>query len=400
MKGHAITMLGTGLIGEFYTNTLQGQRGRDRVRVVYLRTAERGEAIRSRWAIAEATSGLAAAIEHRDTDVVVIGVPNFLHEEAVGLAAKAGKAILCTKPLGRTAAEARRMLEVVGRAGGLGGYLEDLCYTPKTLKAVKSVQEGALGDVTWVRSRETHPGPHSAWFWDGRITGGGAIIDLGCHCIEIIRSFVGKGNRPVEVMCTTDTHVHPIDDEDNAIALIRFESGAIGQFEVSWTFRGGMDLRDEVAGTHGTIWLNHFLRTGFEMFTAGGGAGYVAEKAETSAGWLFPVGDEVSELGYVDMFTDMFRAIDTGSTPQETFYDGYVVNAVMDAAYRSAKSHAWAPVELEWRGGSTPRITGSPELYEGQVVIKREVLPDGRQKLILKDPATGDLSDTVVTAGG
>ena len=69
-------------------------------------------------------------------------------------------------------------------------------------------------------------------------------------------------------MCHTDTLVHPIADEDNAIALIRFESGAIGQFEVSWTFRGGMDLRDEVAGTHGTIWLNHFLRTGFEMFTA------------------------------------------------------------------------------------------------------------------------------------
>ena len=70
-------------------------------------------------------------------------------------------------------------------------------------------------------------------------------------------------------MCHTDTLVHPIADEDNAVALIRFESGAIGQFEVSWTFRGGMDLRDEVAGTHGTIWLNHFLRTGFEMFTAG-----------------------------------------------------------------------------------------------------------------------------------
>ena len=93
-----------------------------------------------------------------------------------------------------------------------------------------------------------------------------------------------------------------------------------------------MDLRDEVAGTHGTIWLNHFLRTGFEMFTAGGGGGYVAEKAETSAGWLFPVGDEVSELGYVDMFSDMFRAIERARAPQETFYDGYVVNAIMDAA--------------------------------------------------------------------
>jgi predicted dehydrogenase len=397
MRSHSITMLGTGLIGDFYTMTLHGQRSRDSVRVVYSRSAERGRAFSERWAIPESSTDMRAAVEHPDTDVVVIGVPNFLHEEAVGLAAAAGKAVLCTKPLGRTAEEAQRMLEAVERAGVFGGYLEDLCYTPKSLKAVKAARAGAIGEVTWVRSRETHPGPHSAWFWDGRLTGGGAIIDLGCHCIEIIRNFVGKGNRPVEVLCHTDTLVHPIDDEDNAVALIRFESGAIGQFEVSWTFRGGMDLRDEVAGTHGTIWMNHFLRTGFEMFTAGGGGGYVAEKAETEAGWLFPVGDEVSELGYVDMFTDMFTAMEEGRDPQETLYDGYVVNAIMDAAYRSARGHAWAPVELfEWRGGTTPRIASEPERFDGHIVIKREILPDGRQKLILKDPASGDFVDRVV----
>ena len=396
MDGHSITMLGTGLIGEFYTNTLQRQRGRDDVRVVYSRSAERAAAFKDRWGVAESTTDLRVAIEHPDTDVVVVGLPNYLHEEAVGLVAKAGKAVLCTKPLGRTAEEARRMLAMVEDAGVFAGYLEDLCYTPKTLKAVASVEGGAIGDVTWVRSRETHPGPHSAWFWDGRLTGGGAIIDLGCHCIEIIRNFVGKGNRPVEVLCHTDTLVHPIADEDNAVALIRFESGAIGQFEVSWTFRGGMDLRDEVAGTHGTIWMNHFLRTGFEMFTAGSGGSYVAEKAETTGGWLFPVGDEVSELGYVDMFTDMFSAIDDGRAPQETFYDGYVVNAVMDAAYRSAKRAAWEPIELDWRGGTTARIATTPEVFETLVVIKRELLPDGRLKLILKDPASGDFSDRIV----
>ncbi len=397
MDGHGITMLGTGLIGDFYTMTLAGHRRRDAVRVVYSRSAERGAAFQERWAIPDSTTDMRVAVEHPETDVVVVGVPNFLHEEAVGLAAAAGKAVLCTKPLGRTAEEARRMLETVERAGVFGGYLEDLCYTPKTLKAIASVRAGAIGQVTWVRSRETHPGPHSAWFWDGRLTGGGAIIDLGCHCIEIIRNFVGKDDRPVEVLCHTDTLVHPIADEDNAVALIRFESGAIGQFEVSWTFRGGMDLRDEVAGTHGTIWLNHFLRTGFEMFTAGGGGGYVAEKAETTAGWLFPVGDEISELGYVDMFSDMFRAIDEGVAPQETFYDGYVVNAIMDAAYRSAKAHAWQPVDLpDWRGRSTARIASTPEMYEGLVVIKREILPDGRHKLIVKDPASGDFSDRIV----
>ncbi len=397
MRAHRVSMLGTGLIGDFYTRTLQGQRGRDRVEVVYSRTEERGQAFSQRWDVPAHTTSMEEAVRHPDTDVVVVGLPNHLHEEAVRLCADAGKAVLVTKPLARTAEEARRILTLVEDSGIPSGYLEDLCYTPKTLSALEAVRGGAVGDVTWVRSRETHPGPHSAWFWDGRLTGGGAIIDLGCHCIEICRNFVGKGNRPVEVMCTTDTFVHPIEDEDNAIALIRFESGAIGQFEVSWTFRGGMDLRDEVAGTDGTIWLNHFLRTGYEMFTAGGSEGYVAEKAESDRGWLFPVGDEVAELGYVDMFTDMFDAIDEGREPQETLYDGYVVNAVMDACYRSAATRSWAPVDLEWRGGTTPRIARQAETFEGHTVIKSELLPDGRRKLILKDRDSGDYVDRVVT---
>ena len=339
MDGHRISLLGAGLVADFYAMTLHGQRSRDRVQ-------------RGLLAHAGARRGVPGALGHRlehdrprgrgersvDTDVVIVALPNFLHVDAVELAAAAGKPVLCTKPLGRTADEAQRMLEVVERAGVFAGYLEDLCYTPKALKAAASVAAGAIGEVTWVRSREAHPGPHSAWFWDGRLTGGGAIVDLGCHCIEVIRTFVGKGNRPVEVLCHTDTLVHPIADEDNAIALIRFESGAIGQFEVSWTFRGGMDLRDEVAGTRGTIWMNHGLRTGLEMFTTGGAGGYVAEKAESSTGWLFPVGDEASEFGYVDMFSDMFRSLEAGVAPRETFYDGYVVNAVMDAAYRSARA--------------------------------------------------------------
>jgi predicted dehydrogenase len=397
MAGHAITMLGTGLIGDFYTRALQAHRSLDEVRVVYSRTRERCTAFAERWGIPESSTDLKHAIEHPETDVVVVGLPNHLHEEAVALAAEAGKAVLCTKPLARDVDEARRILEGVERTGVFAGYLEDLCYTPKTLTSVAAVRAGAIGDVTWVRSRETHPGPHSAWFWDGRLTGGGAIVDLGCHCIEIIRSFVGKGNRPVEVMCWTDTFVHPIDDEDNAIALIRFESGAIGQFEVSWTFRGGMDLRDEVAGTEGTIWLNHSLRTGLEMFTAGASGGYVAEKAESEGGWLFPVGDEVGEFGYVDMFADMFNALDEGRVPQETFYDGYVVNAIMDTCYRSAASRTWEPVELEWRGGETPRISRTPETHDGHIVIKSEILPDGRRKLILKDKDSGEFVDRVVT---
>ena len=392
---HRIAMLGTGLIADFYAMALHGQRGRDRIVTTFSRSRERGGAFAARWSIPTSTTSLDEAIGHPDVDVVVVALPNHLHEDAVTRAAAAGKAVLCTKPLARSAEEARNILDTVERAGIFAGYLEDLVYTPKTLKAAAAVRRGAIGDVTWVRSREAHPGPHSAWFWDARQAGGGAIIDLGCHCIEIIRTFVGKGNRPVEVMCWADTLVHPIEAEDNAIVLVRFESGAIGQLEVSWTFRGGMDLRDEVAGTEGTIRLDHFLRTGFEVYSGGGGGGYVAEKVEATQGWLFPVGDEVVELGYVDMFTDMFTALDTGGAPRETFYDGYVVNAVMDAAYRSARSRRWEPVELEWRGEAAPRIARSVARHDGHAIVKSELLPDGRRKLILSHRDTGTIFEVV-----
>ena len=226
-------MLGTGLIGTFYTKTLHRNRSLDQVAVVYSRTEERAKHFASEWNIPKYTTNLEDAINDPETDVVVIGLPNNLHEKAVRLATKAGKHILCTKPLGRNAEEARRMLKMVEEAGVFGGYLEDLAYTPKTLKAMQSVRNGAIGKILWGRSRETHSGPHSDWFWNKEISGGGAIVDLGCHCIEIIRNFIGKNVRPVEVMCWADTQVHPIDAEDSAIGLVKYASGAIGQFEVS-----------------------------------------------------------------------------------------------------------------------------------------------------------------------
>jgi predicted dehydrogenase len=393
MKSKKIAMLGGGFIGDFYVHALHGQRRTDRVRVVYSRSESSARKLAERRGIPAWTTDMKEAVNHPDIDTVVVGLPNFQHLEAVRLSAEAGKAVLVTKPLGRNAKEAREMLGLVEKYGVFHGYLEDLCYTPKTLKACESVRNGALGDILWVRARETHPGPHSDWFWDPELSGGGAIIDLGCHCIEIARNYIGKDVKPLEVMCWADTQVKPIDAEDHAIALVRYASGAIGQFEVSWCFRGGMDLRDEVMGVEGTIFLNHFLRTGFDLYTAAGEGDYVAEKAESSTGWLFPVGDEVNALGYDFMFTDMFDAMDEGREPMETFYDGYVVNVIMDACYRSSKSKRWEPVELEeWRGsertGKGPRLNDYDDNY---YLIKEEKIPDGTVKLILKDKLSGKI---------
>jgi predicted dehydrogenase len=384
-------LLGSGFIGMFYTMALHGHRGRDRIHVAYSRSGERARGFAERWGIAKYTTDLEVAVRDPDTDVVIVAVPNHLHEAAVIAAARAGKAVLCTKPLGRTAAEASRMLEAVERAGVFHGYLEDLCYTAKTLRALEAVERGTVGKVWWVRSRETHPGPHSEWFWNNELSGGGAIIDLGCHCIEIARNFIGKDIRPVEVMCWGDTLVHPIEAEDNAIGLVRYENGAVGQLEVSWSFRGGMDLRDEVAGTDGTIWLNHWLRTGMEMYTAVGTTEYVAEKAEGTTGWLFPVGDEPGALGYVEMFADVFDAMDKGGPPRETFYDGYVVNAIIDAAYASMRNRRWQPVELPiWRGREgVPHVAAERDYDAEHVLLKEERMMDGSRKLILRHKPTG-----------
>lgn len=388
-----IAVLGTGLIGMFYTMALHSKRGRDRVSVVYGRDPERTKAFAEKWGIEAWSTDLAGAIRDPRADVVVVGLPNDLHREAVVLAAAAKKAVLCTKPLARSAAEAREMLEAVEKAGVFHGYLEDLVYTPKTLKAVAAVRRGAIGKVLWTRSREAHPGPHSDWFWNEERSGGGALVDMGCHCIEIGRAFVGKDQRPLSVMCWGATQVHPIEAEDHAIGLVAYEGGAVAQFEAAWTFRGGMDLRDEVSGTEGSIWLNHWLRTGFEMFTSAGAGGYVAEKAEAEAGWLFPVGDEAAALGYEEMFRDMLDALEAGRPPAETFYDGYVVNAIMDAAYRSIESRAWEPVRIDdWRGAAASGVAaGATVLDDRYLLIKRERMPDGRVKLILKDRKTGEV---------
>jgi len=151
-------------------------------------------------------------------------------------------------------------------------------------------------------------------------------------------------------------------------------------------------------GDEGTIWSNGFMRTGLEIFTTGKSGGYVAEKAESDSGWLFPVGDELNDLGYNHMFKDMFEAIENSDQPRETFYDGYIVNAVMDAAYKSASSKKWEPVDLkEWRGltglSKDSHLTDYDDDY---YLIKEEHTHYGEKKLILKHKESGKIEQRTI----
>jgi len=105
------------------------------------------------------------------------------------------------------------------------------------------------------------------------------------------------------------------------------------------------------------------------------------------------VGDELNELGYNHMFTDMFEAIDNNRQPNENFYDGYVVNAILDAAYLSASTKKWEPVKLEeWRGVYEKKEMKEMASYdEDYYLIKEEVLPSGEKKYIVKNKKTGSI---------
>ncbi|NOR15484.1 MAG: hypothetical protein GQ544_07255 [Candidatus Aminicenantes bacterium] len=147
---------------------------------------------------------------------------------------------------------------------------------------------------------------------------------------------------------------------------------------------------------------NHMHKKAVLMAAAAGQGGYVAEKAESETGWIFPVGDEVHELGYTHMFMDMFNAMDTGRDPMETFTDGYVVNAIIDACYRSAQTKKWEPLDLDVGSddeGVEPEAAKLTPEGDPCTLIKKERMPDGRTKLILKEKATGKIFQRIMEKG-
>ena len=187
-----LAILGSGFIARFYADALVAQRRKDVITTVYSRSETNAKKFANDYKVPDFSTSIKECVENKDVEAVIIALSNDMHLEAVLACAAAGKHVLCTKPLGRNAIEGLQMLQAVDNANVVGGYLEDLCYTPKFLKSLAGIKNGSIGEVLWAKSRETHPGPHSDWFWDKEKSGGGAIIDLGCHCVEISRNFIGK----------------------------------------------------------------------------------------------------------------------------------------------------------------------------------------------------------------
>ncbi len=341
-----IGLLGSGFVATFYMQGL-AEVPNQQVVVVYSRDGDRAAAFAERWHIPHTSTDIEAVASRPDVDLLLIALPNKQHLEAVHAAARHHKHVVCTKPLGRNAHEARQMLKAVQDAGVLHGYAETEVFSPAVIRARSLIEEGAVGRVLTVRSREAHAGPHAAHFWDAEEAGGGALLDMGCHTIEAARYFIGKDVRPVEVLAWGDTLVHSgrTSAEDNAVVLLRFENGALGQSELSWTARGSLDLRNEVYGTEGSIFTDVTRSTPISAFVRSTGS-YLLEKAESDSGWVFPLPDEARVYGYHEEMKHFVESVARHEMPRETFADGLAVNVIIDAAYQSIREHRWVPVEL------------------------------------------------------
>ena len=342
-----IGLLGSGFVSNFYMLGLAEVPGWE-IPVVASPNAANAAKFAKQWNIPESTAEVNAVIARRDLDLIVLGVPNHFHKDLAIRCAEAGKHIVCTKPLARNRHEAKAMLDAVQKAGVLHGYAETEVFSPSVMKAREYIERGGIGRILTVRSREAHSGPHADWFWRKDLSGGGALLDMGCHTIEAARYFIGKENPVVEVMAWTDRLFHHdrTDAEDNAVLLMRFEGGQMAQAELSWTARGGLDLRNEVYGTEGVVFTDVTRETPLKVFSRPG-VGYTVEKGETESGWLFPPVDEAWTYGYREEMKHFIECVAAGRQPRETFADGYIVNCILDAAYRSAQTKRWERVEYE-----------------------------------------------------
>jgi predicted dehydrogenase len=271
-----------------------------------------------------------------DLEMITIAAPNKLHAPMTLDIARAGKHVVCEKPLCLRLDEAGEMIDVCQREGVLLLYAEELFFAPKYTKAKEMAEEGAFGKVYLVKQSEKHFGPHSEWFWDVEQSGGGVLMDMGCHGIAFCYWFLGRPRiRSVYAQLGTYVHRGKTRGEDDALCIIEFEGGAVGLVETSWARRGGMDDRVEVYGEGGVTYANLLMGNALPTYSEHG-FGYAVEKAPTTRGWSYPVFDELWNYGFPQEMRHFARCVRGKEAPRATGEDGRVVLEAIFAAYASA----------------------------------------------------------------
>jgi predicted dehydrogenase len=332
-------------------------------------TAAGAAASRLGWA--EATSDWRSLLERADIDVIDICTPGFAHAEIASAALKAGKHVLCEKPLANSLVDARSMAQVARRAERSGVFsMVGFNYRriPALELARRLIAEGAIGEVRHVRCAylqdwgvdEDVP---LLWRFESEHAGSGALGDIGSHLIDISQHLLGQ--RIASVSGLTETFVTkrartdgqgegPVTVDDLAVFAVRFKAGSTGAFEASRVASGRKNaMRVEVDGAKGGLAFDLERLNELELYdqdSASDRRGFrTILVTEESHPWLAAWWPPGHMLGWEHTFThqarDFLAAIGAGTPPAPGFDDGLQVQAVLDAVQRSAVERRWCDVD-------------------------------------------------------
>jgi len=249
-------VLSTANIGRSAVNpAIQSSRNGTLVAVAS-RDGARARAFAAEWGIPRHHDGYDALLEDAEIDAIYIPLPNHLHAPWTIRAVEHGKHVLCEKPLALSAAECREM-ERAASANGVK-LMEAFMYRfhPRTERAVELVQGGALGAVRAIRSAFTFRLTRTDDVRLDPAMGGGALMDVGCYCVNVSRTLVGS--EPVEAQAWATWGPSGVDVEFSG--ALRFGSGLVAHFDCALT----LERREvfEVAGTHASITVEAAFRPG------------------------------------------------------------------------------------------------------------------------------------------
>jgi myo-inositol 2-dehydrogenase/D-chiro-inositol 1-dehydrogenase len=336
MERTKVALLGSGFIADIHIESYQRFVPEAEVVAVYARDLNKAKAFAQKHHIHTWYDSVDEIISKSKCDVVDICLPNFLHAETTLKAARAKKHVIIEKPLAVTLEEADEMIKVCAEQKVNLMYAEELCFAPKYERVRHLVKEGAVGDLFMLKQAEKHSGPHTDWFYDVNLAGGGVLMDMGCHAFGWF--FWMLNNAKVKsVMASMSTVLHSprTKGEDNSIVIVEFENGVTAVAENSWAKHGGMDDRCEVYGKAGVVYADLFLGNAALAYSKNG-YGYAMEKADTTAGWSFPIFEEAFNQGYPHELKHFIDCVRTGQQPLVTGQLGRDVLEVIYAAYASA----------------------------------------------------------------
>ncbi len=317
------------------------------------------------------TTSYRSILEREDIDIVHCCTPNYLHKDFLIEAIEAGKHVYCDKPLAINLKEAGEILKAEEKSNAVHQMTFEYRFIPAIMRAKQLIEENLLGDVfsfrgCYLHSGYINPSRPMSWRLDRKKVGGGALFDLGSHVFDLLRYLLGEYKA---VFTTTRTFIKErplpgdperkmkVEVDDIAMLQIEMASGAIGTVEVSRLATGTNDeLRIEIHGNKGAVYFNLMDPNWLWVYDTrdpedpiGGLRGF--KKIETvqrypgpavlpgpkfSVGWMrYHI---ASQFDFVTRIVEKRKG-------KPSFYDGYKVQEVMEAAQTSAREKRWLSLD-------------------------------------------------------